>query len=303
VEAYLRCFTQSCPAKWSQWLSLAEFWYNTNFHSALGKSPFEVLYGHPPGHFGIEGVEHCAIPDLEEWLKERKTMNFLLQQQLLRAQQRMKLQADKHRTERSFEVGEKVWLKLQPYVQSSVAHRASHKLAFKYFGPYLIEDKIGSVAYKLALPSGSKVHPVFHVSLLKKVKGNHNLLSSPLPPSDEDLREPEMILDRRLKNIGKRTIWQVLVKWRGWPAELATWEDEDLLLPRLKNARACGQAVIQEQGNVTNNGTAGGVGATTEATAGSTPGEEEKSEEEKANRPKRALKPNVKLSGPEWLRG
>jgi hypothetical protein len=190
VEAYLRCFTQSCPAKWSQWLSLAEFWYNTNFHSALGKSPFEVLYGHPPSHFGIEGDEHCVIPDLEEWLKERKTMNLLLQQQLLRAQQRMKLQADKHRTERSFEVGEKVWLKLQPYVQSSVAPRANHKLAFKYFGPYLVEDKIGSVAYKLALPSGSKVYPVFHVSLLKKVKGNHNLLSSPLPPSDEDLQEP-----------------------------------------------------------------------------------------------------------------
>jgi hypothetical protein len=45
------------------------------------------------------------------------------------------------------------------------------------------------------------------------------------------------------------------------------------------------------------------VGATTEAAAGSTPEEEEKSEEEKANRPKRALKPNVKLSGAEWLRG
>jgi hypothetical protein len=215
----------------------------------------------------------------------------------------MKLQADKHRTERSFEVGEKVWLKLQPYVQSPVAHRASHKLAFKYFGPYLIEDKIGSVAYKLALPARSKVHPVFHVSLLKKVKGNHTLLSSPLPPSDEDLQEHEMILDRRRKNIGKRTIWQVLVKWRGWPAELATWEDEELLLPKLKNAKACGQAVIQELGNVTNTDTAEGARATTEAVTGSKPEGEEKFEEEKINTPKRALKPNVKLSGPEWLRG
>jgi hypothetical protein len=112
-----------------------------------------------------------------------------------------------------------------------------------------------------------------------------------------------MIIDRRLKNIGKRTIWQVPVKWRGWPAELATWEDEDLLLSRLKNATACGQAVIQEQGNVTNNGTAGGDGVATEAAAGNIPDEEMKSEEEKANRPKRALKPNVKLSGPEWVRG
>jgi hypothetical protein len=54
---------------------------------------------------------------------------------------------------------------------------------------------------------------------------------------------------------------------------------------------------------VTNNGTAGGDGVATEAATGNIPDEEMKSEEEKANRPKRALKPNVKLSGPEWVRG
>jgi hypothetical protein len=42
----------SCPNKWSTWLPLAEFWYNTTYHSALGKSPFEVLYGKQPKHFG-----------------------------------------------------------------------------------------------------------------------------------------------------------------------------------------------------------------------------------------------------------
>lgn len=48
--------------------------------------------------------------------------------------------------ERSFAIGEKVWLKLQPYVQTSVASRASHKLSFKYFGPYAIQNKIGSIS-------------------------------------------------------------------------------------------------------------------------------------------------------------
>lgn len=105
VEAYLHCFTQSNPSQWSQWLSLAEFRYNTNYHSALGRSPFEVLYGHAPNHFGINGVEHCVVSDLEFWLKERQTMTELLKQQLLRVQQKMKAQADKHRTERMFFYG------------------------------------------------------------------------------------------------------------------------------------------------------------------------------------------------------
>lgn len=78
VEAYLHCFIQACPTKWSQWLASAEFWYNTNYHSSLNKSPFEVLYGHEPRHFGIEGVESCAIPDLETWLKERKEVTRML---------------------------------------------------------------------------------------------------------------------------------------------------------------------------------------------------------------------------------
>lgn len=53
LEAYLRCFVHACPTKWVQWLSLAELWYNTSWHSALGKSPFEVLYGRSPRQLGI----------------------------------------------------------------------------------------------------------------------------------------------------------------------------------------------------------------------------------------------------------
>lgn len=50
---YLRCFVHTYPHQWSSWLSLTEFWYNTCPHSSLGKTPFEVLYGHVPSHFGI----------------------------------------------------------------------------------------------------------------------------------------------------------------------------------------------------------------------------------------------------------
>jgi hypothetical protein len=104
---------------------------------------------------------------VEGLLVERKAHSEILKQKLASAQNWMKLQADKNRTDREFMVGELVLVKLQPYVQSTVVSRPCHKLALKYFGPFKILQKIGMVAYKLDLPSSSQIHPVFHVSQLK----------------------------------------------------------------------------------------------------------------------------------------
>jgi len=105
LEGYLRCTVHACPTKWKDWLPLAEFWYNTSYHSSLNRTPFEVLYGHEPKHFGIDHIQDCAIPDLEKWLSDRRLMEQVLQQHLIRVQQRQKHQADKNRTERSYAVG------------------------------------------------------------------------------------------------------------------------------------------------------------------------------------------------------
>lgn len=64
----------------------------------------------------------------------------------------MKHQAYKKRTERELQVGERIYLKLQPYVQASLAPRANQKLSFRYYEPYQIEQRVGTVAYKLKLP-------------------------------------------------------------------------------------------------------------------------------------------------------
>jgi len=114
LETYLRCFVHSCPRRWIRWISLAEFWYNTSEHSALGKSPFEVLYGHSPRHFGLTDDMVSPVSDVTKLLEERSTMLAAVRQHLLRAQQRMKHQADKRRSERSFQVGDFVYLRLHP---------------------------------------------------------------------------------------------------------------------------------------------------------------------------------------------
>jgi hypothetical protein len=196
LETYLRCFVHACPNRWSSWLSLAEYWYNSSPHSALGRSPFEVLYGCQPRHLGLDVSKAAPVPELSQWLEEQALMQDVIQQHLLRAQARTKRQADKIRSEREFAVGELVHLKLQPYVQSSVARRSNNKLSFKFFGPFRIEAHVGSVAYKLALPASASIHPVFHVSQLKKTYGSQ-VVAPTLPADFPEFHVPERILQRR----------------------------------------------------------------------------------------------------------
>jgi transposase InsO family protein len=130
LETFLRCFVHACPHQWSQWLPVAQFWYNYSPHSATGHTPFELMYGCQPRQFGIGQDAVISSADLSSWLQERQLMANLVRQHLERAKLRMKRQADKGRSERVFDVGDLVFLKLQPYVQSSVASRAHQKLAF-----------------------------------------------------------------------------------------------------------------------------------------------------------------------------
>jgi hypothetical protein len=178
----------------------------------------------------------------------------LLKQNLELAQKRMKTNADKHRTERKFQVGEAVLLRLQPYAQTSVVNRPFPKLSYKYFGPYTVLERIGKVAYRLELPAGSKIHNVFHVSQLKDCRADYTPMFTDLPtlPALDCVdTAPEAILDRRMKKKGNRTIVQVLLKWKNLPEETATWEDWDTLKASFPDVLSWGQASSSPGGSVT----------------------------------------------------
>lgn len=157
----------------------------------------------------------------------------------------MKAQADKHHIDRQFQVGEQVLLKLQPYAQHSVANRPFPKLAYKYYGPFTIDERIGDAAYKLELPTDASIHPVFHVSQLKQFTPDFTPVYTELPKIAELDRFnplPEKILERRLVKKGNAAVPQCLIKWIGIPATSATWEDYHVVKARFPDATAWGQA-------------------------------------------------------------
>jgi len=136
----------------------------------------------------------------------------------------MKQQADRHRSERELEVGDMVSLKVQPYIQTTVANRANQKHAYKYFGPFKILQRIGSVAYKLDLPATTKIHSVIHVSQLKRHAPPSVVVSEALIDPVSVLK-PIHIVDSRLTTTGTANHTKLLVQWAGLPEKLITWEE------------------------------------------------------------------------------
>lgn len=114
LEMYLRCAVHQSPQHWKHYLSLAELWYNSSFHSSPGCSPFHALYGYHPdvGIMPVTGSPTAAEPKVTDILTDKATHVEMLKEQLAAAHSRMKIAADHHHTDHVFQAGEQVLLKL-----------------------------------------------------------------------------------------------------------------------------------------------------------------------------------------------
>ncbi|XP_071705152.1 uncharacterized protein [Rutidosis leptorrhynchoides] len=180
------------PKDWVNWLTHAEYWYNTHFHTAIGTTPYEVDYGQSPKDTVNYSKGASKVDMVDRSLAAREEALSMLKFHLRRAQDRMKHYADLHRTERQFAVGDWVYVKLQPYRQVTLW--------------------------------------VFHVSQLKLHKGQTPTKVGDIPVTNQEgllIAEPHKVLARCLMKKGNAASVAVLVQWKGESEEDATWEPID----------------------------------------------------------------------------
>ena len=210
---------------------MIEFSYNNSYHASIGMAPFEALYGRkcrsPLCWSDISETIVLGPQLIEETTKKVRDIHAKIQA----TQDRQKSYADLKRREEEFEVGDKVLLKVSP-MKGVMRFGRKGKLSPKYIGPYEILQRIGKVAYRLALPMDlSKVHDVFYVSQLRKyVPDKSHVLQPEAIELDQSLtyeERPVKILDSKVRSTRKKDVKIIKVLWSNQETEEPTWKAKD----------------------------------------------------------------------------
>ena len=233
LEDLLRGCVLDFPGSWDRYVPLMEFAYNNSYQFSICMAPYEALYGRrcrTPTCW-VEMNEHKIIgPDL---VKDTKEKVQIIQQRLKAACDRQRSYANLKRKDIEYEVGDKVFLKVSPW-KKILRFGRKGKLSRRYIGPYEFLERIGLVAYRLALPLElAKLHDVFHVSMLRRYRSDP---SNILPVQDIQVQEDftfdeelKAILDREIRQLRNKQVPLVKVLWQHHGMEEATWEPESTM--------------------------------------------------------------------------
>ncbi|CCO35258.1 Transposon Ty3-G Gag-Pol polyprotein AltName: Full=Gag3-Pol3 [Rhizoctonia solani AG-1 IB] len=225
IEHFLRAYASVNQTDWVKWLPMTEFAYNNATHSATVRSPFMALYGWQPT-LTPSNVE-TNVPEANDLANAIKKQWEEVAAALRQSKQRLTGNQETD-VPITFEIGEEAWLD----AKNVNLKTKSDKLTEQRLGPFKVIEKISDRAYRLELPKTMRIHNVFYVGLLSKVKRNELQAWENRPPpitvDGEEEYEVEGIMDSH-ENKGK---WEYLVKWKGYGPEESTWEPK----ANLKNA-------------------------------------------------------------------
>ena len=275
LEDMLRAFTSYRQDDWDLQLTAAEFACNNAPNASTGMSPFKINAGRDPlNPYGSLTKIPDHIPASHDFLEEISNATKIAHDALVIAKANQEKNANKSRRDVQFEVDDQVLLSSAHINLASQAKRPSKKLQHRFIGPYRIIQKVSPVAYKLDIPQTLKIHPVFHVSILRPYSDPASITHRPpsIPPpnpisiQDREEFEVERILDHRKQHNHQ----EYLVKWVGYPDYDASWEPaahlehaQDCLTDYWTSRRSLeggGSDVMVLQTQHSGGGTAGGRG-------------------------------------------
>ena len=201
LEDMLRAYVMEFKGSWDTHLALMEFAYNNSYQASIKMAPFEALYVRKcrtPVCWDEVGERRLVGPELVQITSEKVKVvrdNFII------ARDRQKSYADNRRRDLQFEIGDWVFLKVSPW-KGVLRFRGQGKLRPRNIGPYEIISRVGLVAYRFDLPPElSKVHNVFHVSMLRKyIPDPSHVLKDQSVELKDNLtykEQPMQIVDRR----------------------------------------------------------------------------------------------------------
>jgi hypothetical protein len=225
LEQYIRVFVGERQDDWYSLLPLAEFSYNNHVHSSTQHTPFLLDTGRHP-RMGFEPHQPPSkVEAVNEFTDRMKNTLEEAKSALAKAKDDMARYYNQRRTPApTYEPGDKV------YLDASDIHttRPSKKLSHRRLGPFPVEQRVGTNAYRLTLPpSMRRLHPVFNVVKLTSAPTDPIIGRRARPPPPPELvdGEEEYIVERILDSRMHRRRLQYLVEWEGYGTEGNTWED------------------------------------------------------------------------------